>query len=203
MADEGDPETTETPRGESEDEVVQQDTDQGDLEIVGEPTEDDQKMGGGEQKVNGKETEKAEEAQETDRGNSDDENTKMPDREPSRVCTQEELEGDTPLMEKTEEDYPTHDVEMEINSTNNEEVVGETEERLSEHNTAQESGEEIIITEDLDQEPHQPPATNEETRNETIEVLSREKSQIWEILLSSLIGSTTWTPSQVTSLWEE
>ena len=167
MADEGDPETTETPRGESEDEVVQQDTDRGDLEIVGEPTEEDQKMGGGEQKVNDKETEKTEEAQETDRGNSDDENTEMPDQKPSRVYTQEELDGDTPpTRETTEEDNtltPTHDVEMEMESTNDEEVVGETEERLPEHNTAQGSDDEII-TEDLDQEAQQPPANIEETK---------------------------------------
>ena len=173
MADEGDPMTNETPRGDSEDEAGQQETDHGELEVVGEVTEDDQKVGEGEpqpQEVNGTEPEGAEETQETDRGDSeDDQNTEMPDQKTARVITQAELEGDTPPMrETTEEDStltPTHGVEMEMDSTNNEEVVGETEERLSEHNTAQESGDEII-TEDLGQEAKKPPANIEEKETE-------------------------------------
>ena len=75
MAHEGDPGTNETPQGDSEDEEERQETDRGELEVVGEEPQ----------------PQRAEEAQETDRGDSEEENTEMPDQETSRVYTQAEL----------------------------------------------------------------------------------------------------------------
>ena len=111
----------------------------------------------------------------------------MLDRKPARVYTQAELERDTPPMRETAEEgntlTPTHGVEMEMDSTNNEEVVGETEEQLSEHITAQGSSDEII-TEDLEQDTQQPDAHTEETKNENNQsAVEREIPKVGDFII--------------------
>ena len=190
MADEGDPGTNETPQGDSEDEAERHETDRGELEVVGEDTQH----------------QRAEETQETDRGDSEEENTEMPDQETSRVYTQAELEGETPpRIETTEEESkltPTQSVEMEMASTNSEEVVGETEEHLPEHTTAQESGEEII-TDDLDQEAQQPPANIEETKKEDNQrAVEREVPEVGDYIIF-INWQPNEDPGRTDLSWEE